>query len=89
MQFLGALRDKREYFYFHVRRFCHNYKKMERITTMSWSHLIVFVLGAVAGAGVTYSISLRLSCRGGVTQRDIRAGGDVVGGNKVGRDGRK
>lgn len=54
---------------------------------VDWSYILTFFLGSIAGAGVTYAITVRLSYRGGVTQRDINAGGDVIGGNKVERDG--
>lgn len=51
--------------------------------SMDFSHLIVFVLGLIVGGGVTYKVTTQLKIGGGVSQRDINAGGDVVAGDKV------
>lgn len=47
------------------------------------SHLVTFVIGFIIGGGITYKISAKFSYRGGSSQKNISAGRDFIGGNKV------
>ena len=49
---------------------------------LDFSHLITFIVGFIVGGGITYTISTKISYRGGNSQKNISAGRDFIGGNK-------